>query len=66
MLTLTPTELRELTGRRRGDAQERALNHMGIPYGRRPDGSLVVLRSVAERLLGGGGTMPKAEPQLQP
>lgn len=66
MLTLTPYELRELAGRRRSDAQARVLDHMGLPYSRRPDGSLVVLRVVAERMLGGGGTIVKAEPQLQP
>lgn len=63
-MTLTPAELREFTGRRRSDAQARVLDHMGIHYSRRPDGSIVVLRSVAERQL--GGTMPRREPELQP
>ena len=66
MLTLSPAELRELTERRRSDAQARVLDHMGIPYQVRPDGSLAVLRIVAERALGGTGTMTFQEPQLQP
>jgi len=67
VLTLTPAELREFTGRRRSDAQARVLEHMRLPYSRRPDGTLVVLRSVAERLLGGDGTIAAPrEPQLLP
>jgi succinate dehydrogenase/fumarate reductase flavoprotein subunit len=66
VLTLTPAELREFTSRRRSDAQARVLEHMGVPFSRRPDGSLVVLRAVAERLLGGDGTMQRREPELQP
>lgn len=69
MLTLSADELRELTGRRRSDAQARALEHMGIPFSTRPNGSLAVLRSLAERALGGDGTMTpptRPEPVLQP
>jgi hypothetical protein len=68
MLTLSPDELRELTGRRRSDAQARALEHMGIPFSARPNGTLAVLRSLAERALGSDGTIkpPAREPQLQP
>lgn len=67
-LLLSDDELVELTGRRRSDAQERELSHLGVPHGRRSDGSLVVLRSVVEHLLGAaasGATM-RAEPQVQP
>jgi hypothetical protein len=66
VLTLTRPELAEFTGKRRCDAQARALDYMGVPYSTRPDGSLVVLRAVAERLLGGSVTMPKSEPELMP
>jgi hypothetical protein len=66
MLTLSPPELRELTGKRRSDAQARVLDHMGVMYSTRPDGSLAVLRVVAERALGGTGTIERSEPQLQP
>lgn len=65
-MNLSPSELREFTGRRRSDAQARVLDFMGIPYTARPDGTLVVLRVVAERAAGGGGTIPRREPQLQP
>lgn len=68
MFTLTPDELRELTGCRRSDAQARALEHMGIPFSARPNGTLAVLRTVVERALGADGTMAPTprEPQLQP
>lgn len=68
-LTLTPDELAEITGRRRCDAQARELKALGIPFGRRSDRSLVVLRSVVEHLLGAGAqrvTMARPEPQLMP
>lgn len=66
MLTLTPAELREFTGKRRSDAQARVLDHLRLPYSARPDGTLIVLRAVAELKLGGAVTMPRREPQLQP
>jgi hypothetical protein len=42
---LTKDELRELTGRRRVALQARELDHLQIPYKRRSDGSIVVLRA---------------------
>jgi hypothetical protein len=66
MLTLSPLELQELTKHRRSDAQARTLKHMGVPFATRPDGSLAVLRVAVEARLGGGGTMARPEPQLQP
>ena len=66
MLTLTPEELRDITGKRRSDAQERVLGCLGVYYRRRPDGTLAVLRSAAEAALGGGGRVVAREPQLQP
>lgn len=66
-LVLSCDELVELTNRKRSDAQVATLKHMGIPFAARPDGSLVVLRSVAEALL--GATMPaliEPEPELMP
>lgn len=41
---LTESELADLTHRTKPAAQARALRDMGIPYHRRPDGTLVVLR----------------------
>lgn len=66
MLTLSPAELREITGKRRSDAQARVLEHMGVHYSTRPDGTLAVLRVVAEMALGGTGRIERSEPQLQP
>lgn len=66
-MTLTPAELRELTGHRRSDAQARALRFMGIPHSLRPNGSVVVLRAVVERALGSTITPAKRqEPELMP
>jgi len=45
---LTPEELEKLTGKVRYGAQARELNAFGIPFCRRTNGSLVVLRSVVE------------------
>jgi hypothetical protein len=64
MLTLTADELRELTGKRRSDAQRRVLEHMGIPFFERPDGTLAVLRASVEPAH--GGRMPATEPELMP
>jgi len=50
---LSEAEIRELTGRIQRSAQSRALGMMGIESKARPDGSLVVLRAHAERVLGG-------------
>lgn len=62
VLTLTPDELRELTGKRRSDAQRRELEYMRVPFKVRRDGSLAVLRIYVdpERV-----TM-RPEPQVQP
>lgn len=66
---LSPEELVELTGRKRADAQARELDHLGVPYGERSDGSIIVLRSVVEHLLGAEvarATIARPEPQLMP
>lgn len=64
---LSADDLRELTGKRRSDAQARTLDFMRIPYSTRPNGTIAVLRVVAERALGGTGTMVAvAEPELMP
>lgn len=55
---LTPAEVREFTGRRRSDAQTRELTRMGVPYVKRSDGSVVVLRAVAEQVKAGIYTAP--------
>lgn len=43
-MILTENELEQLTGARRSDAQARELSFLGIPYRKRRDGSIVVLR----------------------
>jgi hypothetical protein len=41
---LAPAEISELTGKVRLSAQVRVLDALGIPYRRRPDGTIVVFR----------------------
>lgn len=43
-MILSAEELVELTQRHKPAYQARVLDHMGIPYRKRPDRSLVVLR----------------------
>ena len=42
MKILTPDEVRFLTGKKHSNAQVRELNHMGIPFNQRTNGSVVV------------------------
>jgi hypothetical protein len=55
---LTEDELVEMTGKVRHPAQVRVLNRLGIDHKVRPDGSIVVLRAVSQRVL--GDRLPKA------
>lgn len=47
-LTLTSKEIAELTGKQRPTAQARVLDALGYPYKQRPDGTLIVLRSMVD------------------
>jgi len=60
-IVLDARELVFLTGRKRRDAQVRALRAMGIEHRARPDGSVVVLRAHAETVLSGLPTRGKVE-----
>ena len=62
---LTQSEIQELTQRIQRDAQARELDAMGIPYLRRRDDSLVVLRLSIETVLGVPGVkIDSSEPCL--
>lgn len=52
---LTDAELREATHRRRPLAQARALSAIGVPFKRRPDGTLLVGRDAMASVLSGAG-----------
>lgn len=52
-MLLTDKEIAELTGRTRRSAQVRVLCYMGIEHKIRPNGSVAVLRSHVDKLLGG-------------
>lgn len=60
-MILTDSELRDLTGFTRADAQRRELDFMGIQYKVRRDGTLVVLWT---DLTPSGSKMVSREPQL--
>ena len=62
MLTLTESEIQQITNRQRPTAQARMLAAMGIRHKVRPDGSLLVFRSAVERL---GMERVQKEPQLR-
>jgi uncharacterized protein DUF4224 len=61
-LCLTPDEVAQLTGRTRPSAQRKALQHMSIDHKQRPDGSIVVLRSVLDAASGIGQSTKRTEP----
>jgi hypothetical protein len=52
-MILTEAEIFDITKKKRHHAQMRVLRNMNIEHIPRPDGSLVVLRSHVEHLLGG-------------
>jgi len=51
-IACTPEELIEITGKKQGAAQIRALRAMGIDHLPRPDGSVFVHRGHVDHLLG--------------
>ena len=61
---LTPTELTELTGLKRGSAQARWLAQAGIRHVLAADGRPRVLRAEVERLLS-SGPPPRRDPELR-
>ncbi|HEX2531362.1 MAG TPA: DUF4224 domain-containing protein [Burkholderiaceae bacterium] len=63
---LSPEELIELTGKKRSDAQIRALRFMGVEHRVRPDGSLAVLRAHVEKLFGGVPAGEKIRKKTEP
>lgn len=64
-LILSVEELRALTGRIQSDAQARELDLIGIPYKRRSNKSLVVMRIAVESVLNNGNVrMQSYEPML--
>lgn len=56
---LTPTEIRELTGRTRYKAQLRQLAKQGIPAVRDADGRPLVLRTVRDSIMAASPTTAK-------
>lgn len=62
---LTAEQIHELTDKTRPSAQARVLDGMGIPYRKRPNGTLAVLRIHVETIEGyaPAARLP-AEPQL--
>lgn len=63
---LTDDEIEALTGRKRKPAQARVLTFLGVEHKMRPDGSLVVLRSQVEKVLGDAVVNTKAKKKTAP
>lgn len=61
LVILSAAEIEDLTHKSRPGWQARELDHLGIPYRRRSDGSLIVLRIHVE----GTQDTPRREPQLR-
>lgn len=61
-MILSPEEVQMLTGRSRPGWQARVLEHLHIPYRRRPDGTLVVLRHDVEQTQ---DVRPRRQPQVR-
>lgn len=51
-ICLTRDELIQITGKKHRDAQLRVLVALGIDYKERPDGEILVLRTLVEKALG--------------
>ena len=64
-MLLTPEQVQELTGRKRPGWQARVLEHMGIPFRRRPDGTLAVLTIHVETIPGQQPARLAAGPKLR-
>lgn len=61
---LNEEEIELLTEKKRHSTQQKILNALGVTHKVRPNGSLVVLRSHVERVLGGHVPTPvKKEPE---
>ena len=65
-MLLNSDEVRELTDRIQHSAQARVLRAMGIEHRSRPDGSLAVLRSHAEEVIGGASGASKKPKEFKP
>jgi Domain of unknown function (DUF4224) len=67
-LCLTPEEIEEITLKRRYSAQRRVLRALGLDFKPRPDGSILLDRSIYEAWLGGGrrGQKDKGEEKTEP
>ncbi len=62
---LSLSEIEDLTGRRRKQAQVKALRFMGIEHIIRPDGAIIISRSHIEKTLDGYIPNP-AERRIEP
>lgn len=62
MLTLTDSEIQQITNRQRRNAQAKMLAALGIRHKVRPDGSLLVFRAAVEKL---GVERSPREPQMR-
>jgi hypothetical protein len=59
---LSDAEVADATRRRQPAAQARFLDRSGVPYRRRPDGTLLVSRAALDATLAGGRTIAPGRP----
>lgn len=65
-LVLAEDEIVELTGRKRSSAQRQVLDHMGLKYLVRPDGSLAVSRAYFESMFEDENQAKSARKVIEP
>lgn len=65
-IVLTKDEIEALTGRHRRDAQIKALRFMGIEHRVRPDGTVAVLKTHIDLVLGGNISRPSKTRRSEP
>jgi hypothetical protein len=63
---LTDEQLRRLAGCKRSDAQRRELEHMGVPFRVRRDGTLVVCTADVPKSATIAPELRTPEPELEP
>jgi hypothetical protein len=65
-MLLTPSEISNLTGKKRRPAQIRVLKFMGIEHRLRPDASLIISREHVMKLLDGDSVKRRIKNRVEP
>ncbi|AEV99705.1 hypothetical protein A4D02_35415 [Niastella koreensis] len=65
-MLLTPSEIYQLTGKKRRPAQVKVLRFMGIEHRVRPDASLIISRDHVRKLLDGDSVNMRFSKRIEP